>query len=97
MQASGYSSWEASRFQVCQCDGGYMGPNCASRTCPRGDDPETNCAAGARQVQVVSVDFGTIPSSLWGTLPASLYATDEMVLRGMGAMGAGGACRGRVP
>lgn len=80
VQASGYSSWEQSRYQVCQCDGGYTGADCSQRTCPYGDDPETTCSASKKQVQSVTVDFGTIPTSLSGSLPASLYDTDEIVL-----------------
>lgn len=81
VQAAGYAGWEAARFQVCRCDGGYTGPDCSQRVCPHGDDPETACAAAPRrQVQALTVDFGTIPSSLSGALPASLYDGDEVVL-----------------
>ena len=78
---SGYSSWELSRIAVCSCDGGFTGPDCSLRVCPFGDDPETTCSASAKQVQTLTLDFGTIPASLpSGTLPLSLLDIDELVL-----------------
>jgi len=39
-----YTQWDAAKIQVCMCDGGYTGPDCSQRLCPRGDDPMTECA-----------------------------------------------------
>merc|ERR1719262_781436 len=36
--------WAAKKFQGCRCDGGWGGNDCSLRQCPRGDDPETQCA-----------------------------------------------------
>ncbi len=34
-----YSNWEADKMQMCVCDAGFEGADCASRSCPRGRDP----------------------------------------------------------
>jgi len=36
--------WASDKFQGCNCDGGWGGNDCSLRQCPRGDDPETQCA-----------------------------------------------------
>merc|ERR1712025_853101 len=36
--------WATNKFQGCKCDGGLGGNDCSLRQCPRGDDPETQCA-----------------------------------------------------
>lgn len=36
--------WASDKFQGCRCDGGWGGNDCSLRQCPRGDDPETQCA-----------------------------------------------------
>lgn len=36
--------WATNKFQGCKCDGGWGGNDCSLRQCPRGDDPETQCA-----------------------------------------------------
>merc|ERR1712124_164988 len=36
--------WSSNKFQGCRCDGGCSGNDCSLRQCPRGDDPETQCA-----------------------------------------------------
>lgn len=36
---SGYTGWDDDKIQVCQCDPGYEGYDCASRSCRLGDDP----------------------------------------------------------
>lgn len=36
--------WATKKFQSCRCDGGWGGNDCSLRQCPRGDDPETQCA-----------------------------------------------------
>jgi len=35
--------WDASKTRQCVCDRGYEGIDCASRICPKGDDPLTEC------------------------------------------------------
>ena len=36
-----YGGWDTKKTRGCKCDPGYAGPNCASRMCPKGDDPLT--------------------------------------------------------
>ena len=36
-----YSLWDADKHQMCVCDAGFEGVDCALRTCPRGADPLT--------------------------------------------------------
>lgn len=36
--------WGAKKFRQCVCDRGFHGYDCSLRTCPRGDDPETECS-----------------------------------------------------
>ena len=38
-----YTGWDGNKIQACVCDGGFTGPDCSLRTCPRGDDPITIC------------------------------------------------------
>lgn len=35
------TTWDSDKINGCECDTGYRGPNCALKTCPRGDDPLT--------------------------------------------------------
>lgn len=35
--------WDAGKTRQCVCDRGYEGIDCASRICPKGDDPLTAC------------------------------------------------------
>ena len=78
--ASGYKSWETERLQACVCDGGYTGPDCSQRVCPFGDDPETSCSEGARQVQTVTVDFGSLPAGVSNPAAFGLADTDDIAL-----------------
>jgi len=45
--SASYSSqfWD-SGTRVCACDRGWEGIDCSQRTCPKGDDPVTDCASG---------------------------------------------------
>jgi len=36
--------WPWLKYQQCHCDAGYEGDDCSLRICPKGDDPETECA-----------------------------------------------------
>ncbi len=40
--AASYTNWESGHHFMCVCDGGFSGPDCKLRVCPRGDDPITN-------------------------------------------------------
>lgn len=46
-----YSNWDADRIFGCLCDPGTSGPDCASHSCPLGDDPTTS---GAAEIQTVA-------------------------------------------
>lgn len=35
--------WDWNKATQCRCDAGFHGLDCSLRTCPRGDDPLTNC------------------------------------------------------
>merc|ERR1719231_1662684 len=49
-----YQLWDAGKIQVCKCDLGYDGPDCAHRISPHGDDPLTTVKASMMK-QVVQV------------------------------------------
>jgi len=38
-----YTEWDGNKIQACVCDGGFFGPDCSQRFCPKGDDPLTTC------------------------------------------------------
>jgi hypothetical protein len=77
-----YTAWEADRVQVCVCDAGYTGNDCSQRVCPFGDDPETVCTDDKRQIQTMTVDFGTLPTGVTaaGAAFTELYANDQVSL-----------------
>ena len=56
------SAWDSDKVQGCVCDGGYWGPDCSSRFCPKGDDPMTVCTGAdpvpVRQTQVITITWG---------------------------------------
>jgi len=66
--------WDAAKTRQCQCDRGYEGVDCASRMCPKGDDPLTNCNDNATpgesvdDTQVISMQSGTIGAGKFFTL-----------------------------
>lgn len=88
------------RVQACVCDAGFSGPDCASRTCPLGGDPEEagpvdgggGVVAASGTVHVVTLDFGVLPPSTGGVLPPAALAHAELALRVTrpGAPGGGG-------
>jgi len=46
--------WDQMRTQQCSCDRGFSGYDCASRTCPFGDDPTSDCGENsAGDVQLI--------------------------------------------
>lgn len=60
---SGYAEWDAAKTQVCVCDPGYEGVDCASRMCPVGDDPMTKYSSvGVSEVneqQTITISAAT--------------------------------------
>ncbi|DAZ99520.1 TPA: hypothetical protein N0F65_005392 [Lagenidium giganteum] len=42
--------WDNDMINGCTCDAGYYSPNCAQKTCPRGDDPLTTGQVDAVQL-----------------------------------------------
>lgn len=51
---SGYALWDKDMIQVCSCDNGWSGIDCASRSCKLGDDPLTSAnAAGTLEVDEI--------------------------------------------
>jgi hypothetical protein len=48
------------------CDGGYAGPDCNGRECPRGDDPQTVCDEQDEQVQRITIGFLTTAGTIEG-------------------------------
>ena len=36
--------WDAHMLYGCNCDEGYLGPDCSLKHCPKGDDPFTGSA-----------------------------------------------------
>lgn len=64
--AAGYNAWDAHRIQVCKCDSGYLGADCAERECPRGDDPQTVCDEQDTMVNRITVSFATTAGTIMG-------------------------------
>jgi len=53
-----YTNWDAKKTQSCVCDPGFTGINCASRMCPRGNDPlTTEDADGVTEVTEVQTIY----------------------------------------
>lgn len=78
--ASGYTSWEADRLQVCACDAGFSGPDCSLRTCPHGADPEQAGGGATSTTFTLTLSFGSIPTQYANVIPPSVYSTDELSL-----------------
>lgn len=54
--STSYGLWDAEKIMGCVCDGGYVGHNCGSKICPKGDDPvTTQAASGAYQSSMTQV------------------------------------------
>lgn len=47
-----YSNWDAQKVQGCVCDAHYHGHDCALRSCPTGDDPDTT--GQVDEIQVIN-------------------------------------------
>lgn len=63
--------WSAKKFASCNCDRGYSGFDCSLRTCPQGDDPETECSNEVyHDKQKVTCTFASPPDTTKG---ASAY------------------------
>ena len=94
-----YTDWDAEKIQACVCDGGWMGPDCASRICPMGDDPLSECDedddARKDDVQIQKLTFShasgdltslNFKAALWFTDPqGELWKTDAFELTGTGS------------
>jgi hypothetical protein len=51
--------WEYDQARGCYCDEGYMGYDCARKTCPHGDDPHTAGQQSAVQEMTCAGTMGT--------------------------------------
>jgi hypothetical protein len=82
-----YNLWDRYKSQVCQCDPGYFGIDCAQRYCPRGDDPLTTDQTD--ETQWLDVNCGVVACSgtfriaytdtygeTWDTMPITLQTFD---------------------
>lgn len=79
--------WSAVKFRSCKCDRGYRGFDCSLRTCPHGDDPETECsdqlASDKQQIKCTGNSGG---ADSWFTLAfkdhlGGKYSTRPIVVR----------------
>ena len=81
--------WDASRIYGCLCGEGYVGPACAERVCPSGDDPLTS--GQTNEVQLLSCvgSHGDIVLRFAGaaTKPISFGANAADVARAIEAIG----------
>lgn len=53
--------WDYNKARQCLCDRGYEGYDCSLRTCPKGDDPLTDCdtaGAGGEVSDIQELSFG---------------------------------------
>lgn len=61
-----YTDWDGDKIQACVCDGGFYGPDCSQRYCPKGDDPMTICKNSqndTQQVQLLTLSLNYYPSA----------------------------------
>jgi len=81
------SFWSVVKFRSCKCDRGYKGYDCSLRTCPSGDDPETECsdqlASDRQQIKCTGNSGG---KDSWFTLSfkdhlGGAYTTRPIVVR----------------
>jgi len=74
-----YTDWDGEKIQACVCDGGFYGPDCSLRFCPKGDDPMTICdTVNNEQVQRVSLQFNNDGTTTGGVDAA--VENDDLVL-----------------
>jgi hypothetical protein len=66
-----YNLWDRYKAQVCKCDPGYFGIDCANRYCPRGDDPLTTDQHDETQW----IDFNCDGAACSGTMTLSYIDT----------------------
>jgi hypothetical protein len=84
--------WDYQKTRQCICDRGYEGYDCSARTCPKGDDPLTDCGMSGGEVSdVQELSFGnpvgdvghftlTFTDMFMGnytTKPIKVYATPD--------------------
>merc|ERR1719473_74418 len=78
-----YTNWDGDKIQACVCDGGFYGPDCSLRYCPKGDDPMTICDGGAHdstttdneQVQTLRIAFAS------DVVTSATVENDELALK----------------
>ena len=60
-------TWDAKRIKGCYCDEGYEGYDCSMKTCPKGDNPDTEGQRDEQQRLICSHDgTGTLLISFRG-------------------------------
>jgi hypothetical protein len=95
--------WDQERTQSCSCDRGFTGYDCASRICPFGDDPTSDCGENsAGDVQLVVVqslkartsalsplgpDIGQYFTLTFTDMFGGEYTTRPILDRGRGTVG----------
>jgi hypothetical protein len=82
--------WDYQKTRQCTCDRGYEGYDCSARTCPKGDDPLTDCGMSGGEVSDIQELVFTNPAGDTGfftltftdmfmgnytTKPIKVYAT----------------------
>jgi hypothetical protein len=82
--------WDYQKTRQCVCDRGYEGYDCSARTCPKGDDPLTDCGMSGGEVSDIQELSFTNPAGDTGfftltftdmfmgnytTKPIQVYAT----------------------
>ena len=84
VESSASSAWELSRISTCLCDGGWYGPDCSLRYCPFSADPEVARVEGSvgqtHQVQTLTLDFGSLPTSTGGLLPVATITSAQLIV-----------------
>jgi hypothetical protein len=70
----GSQYWDRMKTRSCVCDRGFEGTDCADRTCPKGDDPLTDCGTDGQEhsndVQYLAFSSGHFTTREGGTATA---------------------------
>ena len=51
-----YTNWDKAAGTLCNCDYGFLGPDCSQAMCPKGDDPLTD-SQNYRQILLTIFDY----------------------------------------